>query len=325
MVNQNYFGIVTTARNDNHGGNMIQRMQYFLNALFTYATEYQFNIELTIVEWNPPAEQSYLIDQLSWKLKNKYCRVKFIRVSNELHLKYSNSDKIQLHQMIAKNVGVRRSSADFILVTNIDIILSRDLFKFIASKQMVKNVLYRLKRYDVSPDIANELSLEALLSHCENNLMAVHDKNEYVNFVKGITSPIYDSKVKYNYKKLFTNAAGDFQLLSQNQWNELKGYPEFPIHPLYIDGIFSYMAYSNGVTEQILTDPMCVYHIEHDSFWNQSKNIDQKAYQKMNAVERMSGEKYVDLIQQMSNNKKPIIFNDDSWGLSQYQLNEIMV
>ncbi len=45
--------VVVVSRNDNHGGNMLQRMQLFVTDWLEQARRYALDSELIIVEWNP--------------------------------------------------------------------------------------------------------------------------------------------------------------------------------------------------------------------------------------------------------------------------------
>ena len=42
--------------------------------------------------------------------------------------------------MIAKNVGIRRASGEFILATNIDVIINQKLYEFISKKKLKKKL-----------------------------------------------------------------------------------------------------------------------------------------------------------------------------------------
>ncbi len=46
-------------------------------------------------------------------------------------------------------------------------------------------------------------------------------------------------------------------------WFRLRGYAEFPIWPMHINSVFCYTAYHAGLNEEILRDPLRIYHIEH--------------------------------------------------------------
>ena len=69
-----------------------------------------------------------LKDKLNVPELNENQIVRIITVSNNDHKKFKNSEKLKIFQMIAKNVGIKRSNGKFILVTNIDIIFSDDFF-----------------------------------------------------------------------------------------------------------------------------------------------------------------------------------------------------
>ncbi len=47
--------LVVTSRNDNHGGDLLKRMQIFVTGWLEQARRHHVNSELISVEWNPPA------------------------------------------------------------------------------------------------------------------------------------------------------------------------------------------------------------------------------------------------------------------------------
>ena len=53
-----YISVVATSRNDDHGGNMLRRMQIFVNAWIEQCRRHDLASELLLVEWNPPADVS---------------------------------------------------------------------------------------------------------------------------------------------------------------------------------------------------------------------------------------------------------------------------
>src|SRR6185295_18892129 len=60
------------------------------------------------------------------------------------------------------------------------------------------------------------------------------------------------------------NACGDFQLMAREHWIELRGYPEFTMYSMNIDGLFGVIAHYAGVRERLLEMPICIYHLEHE-------------------------------------------------------------
>jgi len=59
-----YISVVVAARNDNHGGNMIGRMQAFVDSWIGQARRHDLSSEIIVVEWNPPADRPRLRDAL---------------------------------------------------------------------------------------------------------------------------------------------------------------------------------------------------------------------------------------------------------------------
>ncbi len=65
-VDAPYLSLVVTARNDDHGGNLLDRMQAFVSGWISQARRYSIPSELIIVEWNPPPDRPRLAEALEW-------------------------------------------------------------------------------------------------------------------------------------------------------------------------------------------------------------------------------------------------------------------
>src|ERR1700676_3160448 len=113
-----YLSVVATARHDTHGGNLLGRMQVFVDAWINQCKRHNLSSELIIVEWNPPADKPKLAEALRWPDDTGPCQVRIIEVPAELHRRYRHAAALPLYQMIAKNVGIRRAQGEFILATN---------------------------------------------------------------------------------------------------------------------------------------------------------------------------------------------------------------
>jgi hypothetical protein len=172
-----YLSVVVAARNDNHGGNMLRRMQIFVNGILEQCRRHQLDAELIIVEWNPPSDQPPLAEALSWNISDSPCTVRIIEVSPEIHQRLNYSQSLPLFQMIAKNVGIRRAKGEFVLATNIDLLFSDELFSFLASRQMKVGEMYRLDRYDVRSEVPLEAPLEQQLEYCQHSIIRICAKN----------------------------------------------------------------------------------------------------------------------------------------------------
>src|SRR5438445_13882718 len=87
-----YLSVVVAARNDNHGGDMLGRMQAFLDSWIAQAQRYRLSSEIVIVEWNPPADRPKLIDVLRWPDGPSPCAIRFVEVPREIHQQFAHSD-----------------------------------------------------------------------------------------------------------------------------------------------------------------------------------------------------------------------------------------
>ena len=179
MMTTPYLSVVATARNDNHGGNMLRRMQIFINGLLEQCRRHQLDAELIIVEWNPPSDNPPLADVLSWQVKDSPCVVRIIQVPPEVHDQLNHSASLPLFQMIAKNVGIRRAKGQFVLATNIDLLFSDELFSFIAAHQLKTGAVYRLDRHDAASDVPLNASLSEQLDYCAQNILRICHKNGF--------------------------------------------------------------------------------------------------------------------------------------------------
>lgn len=168
-----YISVVVAARNDNHGGNMIGRMQAFVDSWIGQARQYNLSSEIVVVEWNPPADRASLMDDLRWPPDMGPCQVRFIDVPREVHDGLPNAATIPLHQMIAKNVGIRRARGQFVLATNLDIIFSAELMRFLGERRLERGKMYRVDRIDVASYIPAGATVDQLLAFCESHRLRI--------------------------------------------------------------------------------------------------------------------------------------------------------
>lgn len=350
--------IVSTSRNDNHGGDLIKRMQIFIDGIFIQCEKHSLQTELILVEWNPPDDKPCLAEALSWELKNKFCSVRIIQVPSELHKKYKHSDGLPLFQMIAKNVGIVRAQGDFILSTNIDIIFSDKLMEFMSSAKLIKGNFYRVNRHDVSRDVFNYSDFGELLDACSEHTIRINERRgiidiensknlpfmapfpiipfvgkrrKYIPGIKSLEKFRDSSIVMFFYKitkrhrlwiKLHTNACGDFHLMSRDDWFSLRGAPELELFSLHLDSLLCYIAFFANINEVKIDAP--IYHIDHDSGWSPKSEEDRSLYKRLeqNKTPMMSIKELDEWISKMYKSKAPIIYNSEDWGLNKIKLKE---
>jgi hypothetical protein len=262
--------VVTVSRNDDHGGNITERTQRHIDCLYDQANTFGYPVEYIMVEWNPPADRPPITDAIDFHHETEYWKPRIITVPREIHATFEHSDKLPLYQMIGKNVGIRRATGDWILATNIDILLSDEMFAFIHSGILQKRQYLRADRLDVPCDVPNGSRL-AMLTYCEQNVIrrngyhAVHDLT--MPFPQRVFYRAYHALKYMTARELFglpgvhTMASGDFSLLHKDDWTALHGYPEWHVFSPHIDSIFLYQAWYSGIRQHIVGYP--IYHIEH--------------------------------------------------------------
>jgi hypothetical protein len=169
-----YLSVVATARNDDHGGNLLGRMQAFVNCWLGHARRYAIDSELILVEWNPPPDRPRLAEALHWPADTGPCDVRIIEVPAELHARYAHGAALPLYQMIGKNAGIRRARGRFVLATNIDILMSSELAEFLAGRRLDPGHMYRIDRHDAMSDVPVDATPEEQIRYCRSHLIRVN-------------------------------------------------------------------------------------------------------------------------------------------------------
>lgn len=249
-------------------------MQLFVDGLADQAERLGLPVELILVEWNPPADRPPLANALRWQPSDQF-HPRIITVPREVHDSLPNANQLPLFQMIAKNVGIRRSRAHFILATNIDILLSDELFGFLK-RGLKPNAMYRTDRRDVKavldrqplPRPAECRSLPALRQHGIHGTrypagLAADGRGSSGRSLHEFHRMAMAAWDRLVLPKLHTSGCGDFTLTSRDVWTALRGYPEWPIFSWQLDGLPLYQAFAGGVEMINLEDPLVAIHLEH--------------------------------------------------------------
>ncbi|KAF0119988.1 MAG: hypothetical protein FD151_1810 [bacterium] len=324
MTQQPKLSFVATSRNDNHGGGFLRRMQIFVDGLLAQCERHKLKAELIVVEWNPPTDRPPLFEALKWPEKNEFCTVRFIEVPPEIHTRFKYAHKLPLYQMIAKNVGIRRAKGEFVLSTCADLLFSDDLIRFLAKENLKSDCLYRIDRCDVPEDVPLEASIDEQLDYCQKNIIRVNSREETYHLLTGRYYASYGNP-DIALTNLHFNACGDFTLMSKNDWHKLRGYPEFDMYSPHLDSLMLLIAYHAGIKQGILKYPMRLYHIEHHGAWIAEKASKLEKEKKSEDIPVLSLSQFQEWASEMSRNGRPIIFNDEDWGLASKSLKETTV
>lgn len=148
-----YLSVVAAARNDDPAGNLLRRLQTFVNHFVNQCQRHQLPTELILVEWNPPADRPGLAQALTWPRDATYCQVRLITVPRALHDRLYHADTLSMFPLIARNVGIRRAHAPYVLSTTVDALPNDALFAFLAQRRLEAGRMYRVNRYDHEGDL----------------------------------------------------------------------------------------------------------------------------------------------------------------------------
>ncbi|MCB1074711.1 MAG: hypothetical protein KDK59_04175 [Simkania sp.] len=170
-----HLSVVACSRNDDHGGNLLYRMQHFVSCFIEQCKKHELKAELILVEWNPPEEKKTLEKALKFPVDKGPCSIRIITVPNEVASKLAHSEDLPMFQMIAKNVGIRRARGKFVLATNIDILFSDELMRTLRDELQRGNV-YRVDRLDIPSELPISESVDELLDFCKSHYFRINGR-----------------------------------------------------------------------------------------------------------------------------------------------------
>ncbi|MCE9592508.1 MAG: hypothetical protein K8S99_18530 [Planctomycetes bacterium] len=333
-----YLSIVSTARNDDHGGNLLGRMQLFLDSLAEQCDRFSLPAELILVEWNPPADRPPLAEALRWPARGGALRARVIRVPAEVHARFRFADRLPLFQMIGKNVGIRRASAPFVLATNIDLLFSDELIRHIAARRLRPDRMYRVDRYDVEAGVPADAPPTERFAWCDSHLLRVNQRGGILDAKTGEFHIIYwkmawrvwliERLQDWNLipivtrPRLHLNACGDFTLLAMEQWRAMRAYPELQMFSMHLDSVLCTAAHFGGAREQFLPPPMKTYHVEHGKGWSPRGEKELNDRLASAGIDQLDHQQFHRWAIQMRRERKPMMFNDENWGLANEKLRE---
>jgi hypothetical protein len=231
--------IVVTSRNDDYGGPYTDRILYPLAFNCARLMEHGVAFEVILVEWDPVAGRPRLSELLAQQLPHLVTTLRRIVVAPEYQAALTQNPRARFLEYVAKNVGVRRATGAFVLTTNGDIMLGREVVARLAAGGLATGTIYRAARYDVKLGI-DQTGLD--WSALEDP--ANHDRRPTLR------------------PPLFNGGTGDFLLADRGTYHRLRGFNEvYRAARSGIDLNFLVKAYGVGLPIVDIGGP--VYHINH--------------------------------------------------------------
>jgi len=244
-----FLSIVVTGRHDNYGGDFNERFFTALRFNHERLAEREVPFEVILVEWNPVPDRPTLCELAAHEFPMLAGLLRRIVVPPEYHLALTQNPRIPYLEYAAKNAGIRRAVAPFILVSNTDILLGRHVVDVIAGRRLRPGVVYRAPRYDIK------------LGADQSNIGWDALENPSNHIRRPSLSP-----------PLFAGGSGDFALADRETFHSLRGYNEvYRAGRHGVDHNFLVKAHGAGVRIEDIGGP--VYHINHVGSYRISKAL----------------------------------------------------
>lgn len=330
-------------------------MQHFVDGFVAQCKRHGLRAELILVEWNPPADRVPLREELRWPVDPGPCDIRIVTVSRELHARFAHADKIPLYQMIAKNVGIRRARGAYVLATNIDILFSDAATQYMRD-QLEPGRLYRAYRVDIPAAVPATGDFSEILRYCvaqgfrihgiastavrqgtkwrRRDLLKLDLDARAVYLLHLLRRTLFpgsaDGAAKLQPKRLFlpwafTNACGDFTLLSREDWFRLRGYLEQDIFSWHLDSLFVLQALGAGCRQAVLERDAPVFHIEHGKGYTPEGAAELFSRLSAQGVPFLADEALRRVEADIAAKRRSgseILFNEASWGMASESLPE---
>jgi len=208
--------VIATCRNDDYGGNMLDRLHFFIRSIDRFE---KIRVEIIIIEWNPDMKKESMHDILAkWHVEKRFGHpIRIITVSKDKHEEFKTRMQLRFNmfgmrcfdfqEYPAKNVGIRNAKGKYILITNPDNYFTMDIINEIEElcQNGFLNDNYKGARRGRTPDVRQFEKFKA------NNDLKLMD----------------DVLVK-QFKEFDVGCDGDFMLLSRENVLKMKGYIEYP-------------------------------------------------------------------------------------------------
>ena len=205
--------------------------------------------EVNYVDWNSP-ESSFI-----WEIEDKLPKtgkIKHYCIPSEVVDRLIFDKNAQkCNESISRNIAIRRSDADWIVSTNIDVIppTRRELKNLI--KGLNKHTFYTISRREAPKEI---------IQNSSKNIKQLRES------LINIPARHFPAKVTPNDNYSLINCCGDFQIAHRNVWEIIQGFEEEMIYACFVDTNIQKKATLNGFNLEVKYEP-AVYHMEHGAYF----------------------------------------------------------
>jgi hypothetical protein len=240
---------VIVSRNDNYGGNLIERASYCFNSMIDTFDEVYY------IDWNSDTQSLLYEVKNNIQFKRNFHHIVIEPTIAKILTGY-DAEAQKCCEVLGRNIGLRRSTGDWIVSTNIDIIAPKrdELIKTFES--LNQNTFYTISRRHTSLQDISKFN-------------TTHGYSEYKNW-KEVRDYLIDTSEERHFDEKtvegddysIVNCCGDFQAAPKHIWNTIKGMEEELIYALYADTNVQKKAVMHKFGLKAIYNP-ALFHIDH--------------------------------------------------------------
>jgi len=238
---------VIVSRNDNYGGNLNERATYCFNsAIDTYD-------EVIYVDWNSPTHSLLYDIKNNINFKGNF---KHIIITPEIASMITNYDPNaqKCCEVLARNIGLRRATGDWLVSTNIDIIHpKRDELENTLNNLDFKT-FYTISRRGTDWDIIKNFHNGEILFNKWKSLRE--------HLITTSEERYFEETTVNGDDYSMINCCGDYQIASHEIWNTIRGFEEELIYSLYADTNVQKKSVMHDFGLKAIYSP-ALFHINH--------------------------------------------------------------
>ena len=274
-----YLSIVIATKQDVYHSHNLHRLKLCLENIYTLATQYNISTEIVLVESHYLHHQRSLYEVLPLPSYAVPVQLKVICVPYSVSQSYAHRKSLIFYPIAAKNIGIRRAAADFILCTHADVLLSDTFFSFIAKHKLERGHVYRCSPCDIQPifeDPSVYLSPAQILAHCKKyakvkvGLFSKHvwKNTPYIRVSMRLISKVLGLLLTQSLRKYYAldmKTCDSFMLMHRKDWAKTGGYAELDADVSNIDKLALGAAVSLGVKQVRLPSHCFVYRFSYSS------------------------------------------------------------
>ncbi len=249
--------LVMAWRNDDYGGHgAVPRLQRTLDVLNWQVKTTNASVELLIVEYNPPAGRPRLREAV--RLPRDVPAVRVLEVGAEFAERierfFPGRRNVPTPWAETRNLAIRRARGAYVTPVATNSVLSTAFYRLVAERGALRRaergrerVLHRIPKVYVDRDVPADMPVEQMEA-----FLAAHGKEQTFTHI---------GEEPERLVLEYTSAAGDFQMMSRENWHLLRGYWECPSYAHH-DSIVMYNAEAEGFVGVVLPN-MFVLHQYH--------------------------------------------------------------